>query len=62
MFAQNFGGGYARWFKWFIAAMVVYALSTLWPDNRTVEILGGFVAAIGIAIARYQIAKSRKGE
>jgi hypothetical protein len=60
MFEQNFGGRYANWLKWFLFLMAIYALSTLWPENRTVVILGGFVAAVGIGIVRYQIKKSRR--
>ena len=61
MFDQDFGSRATRWLKWFMLAMLVYALSSLWPDNRVVAIIGMAGAVAGIAIARNRIAKSRKG-
>jgi hypothetical protein len=61
MFEQNFGSRGTRWLKWFMVAMVIYAITSFWPDNRMVAIIGLACAGIGIAIARHQIAKGRRG-
>ena len=60
MFEQNFGSRGTRWLKWFMAAMVIYAVTSLWPENRTVAIIGAVCAVVGIGIARRQIAKGRR--
>jgi hypothetical protein len=62
MFEQNFGSSATRWLKWFMAAMVIYAVSTFWPEDRTITVLGAIAAYLGIAIARRQISKGRKGD
>jgi hypothetical protein len=62
MFEQNFGASSTRWLKWFIAAMAVYAVTTIWPDNKTIALIGLAFVSAGIAIARWQISKGRKGE
>jgi hypothetical protein len=60
VFEQNYGSKGTRWLYWFMGAMIAYALSTLWPENRTAVSLGGGFAALGVGIARYQISKARR--
>ncbi len=62
VFEQNFGERSTRWLKWFIAAMSIYAVTTIWPGNRTIAVIGLVFASFGIAAARRQIKKSRKGD
>jgi cell division protein FtsB len=62
MFEQNFGSSATRWLKWFLAAMVVYAITTFWPEHRTIQMIGAVAASLGIAIARRQISKGRRGD
>jgi hypothetical protein len=61
MFEQNFGSQGSRWLKWFMLAMVLYAITTFWPKNRTLETIGVLGAGIGISIVRDQIIKRRSG-
>ena len=56
------GLGPGRWLKWFMVAMVIYGLSTLWTESRIAAAIGVVFAAIGYGIARYQIARGRRDE
>jgi hypothetical protein len=62
MFEQNYGSKTTRWLYWFIGAMAVYALSTLWPRSRMIVWIGAACALLGINIARWEIARDRKGK
>jgi hypothetical protein len=55
------GLGAGKWLKWFMVAMTIYAACTYWPQNRVVTVIGGVFAFAGYNIARYQIAKGRRG-
>jgi hypothetical protein len=60
MFEQNYGGKQVRWLYWFMGAMAVYALSTLWPNSRAVIWIGAVFASLGIALIRREIRRNRK--
>ena len=62
MFDQNFGSSSTRWLKWFIAVMAIYAVTSIWPENRILAVIGLVFASVGITLARRQIAKGRRGE
>jgi hypothetical protein len=62
MFDYNAGLGPGRWLKWFVLAMAVYAVSTLWPENHTAVFIGGMACSIGIDVAYRQIQKARREE
>lgn len=60
MSPQNYGAKDTRWLYCFMAAMIVYAVSTFWPQDRIAVYMGGTFAALGIRIAHYQISKARR--
>jgi hypothetical protein len=60
MFNYDQGLGPGKWLKWFMAAMIVYAISTFWPEHRITVFVGGIFAAVGVRIARYQMNKDRE--
>jgi len=60
MFDQNYGSKTTRWLYWFIAAMAIYALSTLWSHVRIAAWIGACVAAFGISLARREIRRNRR--
>jgi hypothetical protein len=57
MFDYDQGLGPGKWLKWFMVAMILYAISTFWPDNRIAVFLGGGLAALGVSLAVHQIRK-----
>jgi hypothetical protein len=59
MFNYDYDLGPGRWLKWFMAAMIIYAISTCWPDNEWVVRIGLAFAAIGISMAKRQIKRGR---
>jgi hypothetical protein len=60
MFDYDQGLGLGKWLWWFMAAMVVYGVLTLFPENAWAAKIGALAAIAGIAIARHQIVKSRR--
>jgi hypothetical protein len=62
MFDQDRGLGPGKWLKWFMACAIVYALLTLFPENKVAIAIGGLFAAVAIGLARHQIDKGRRGD
>jgi hypothetical protein len=60
MFDYDQGLGLGKWLKWFMAAMVIYAVCTFWPENQIAIVIGGLFAVVGIGIVRHQITKGRR--
>jgi hypothetical protein len=56
MFNYDTGLGPGKWLNWFMACAAIYALLTLFPENRVAAVIGGFFAFPAISIARRQIA------
>jgi hypothetical protein len=59
MFNYDQGLGPGKWLKWFMPAMVIYAVSTFWPANGIAVFLGSVFGTVGLNIAWYQIRKHR---
>lgn len=55
MFQTDYGFGPGKWLKWFMIAMAIYAISTFWPENGALALIGGCFAAAGIALARRKL-------
>jgi hypothetical protein len=62
MFDYDKGLGPGKWLKWFMACAVVYALLTLFPENRLAVVIGSLFAAAAVGLAWHQIKKGRRGE
>ena len=63
MFNYDQGLGPGKWLRWFMAAMVIYGILTLLPENAWAAWaakIGALAAVAGIAIARYQFVKVRR--
>lgn len=59
MFDYDQGLGPGKWLKWFVGAMAVYGISTMWPESKAAILIGAIFAAVGIGLARHQINKRR---